>query len=216
MTAQNEKSSQKKSAKKWVWIGALLIALVVIITLVSRLPNDQDILVKTDKSSDYSEQEGNLYRNTKYNFRITFPEGWEIKQDDSPNILRTAIKEAHSISIGVGEIRAKDLDKTETIKERMTLSTFKDNTMEGAQEGLPGAKLLDYGETKLGNIPTYWVKYSATYSSLDVNVEITNVMYQLLHKNIFYFISTATLSSEFAAVEPEFKKSIETFVIENY
>ena len=75
---------------------------------------------------------------------------------------------------------------------------------------------MDYGETKLDNVPTYWIKYSAPYSALDINVEGTILQYQLFSKNIFYFITAGTLSSEFLSSESEFKKSIATFVIENF
>lgn len=165
---------------------------------------------------DFSEQTGNLYRNTKYNFRINFPEGWEIKTGDGPNILQKAVKDNNSISVGVREIPAEYIDKTATIKNVMSLNEFKDSAIEEVKAKFPGAKLLDYGETKLDNTPTYWVKYSSPYSTLDTDIEGTLLQYQLLSKNVFYFITAGTLSSEFEAMESEFKKSISTFVIENY
>ncbi|MDO8676315.1 MAG: PsbP-related protein [Candidatus Azambacteria bacterium] len=212
-------NENKSSKKKWIWGGIILIVLIVVIALASSSPseNEQDIsLVKTDKSNDYSEQVGNLYRNTKYNFRIKFPESWEIKSGDGPNIIQKAVQGNNTISVGVREIPAEYSDETATIKDVMSLVEFKDSILEGVQEKFPGAKLLDYGETKLDNVSTYWVKYSAPYSVLDINVEGTNLQYQLLHKNIFYFITAGTLSREFSSSEPEFKKSIATFVIENY
>lgn len=212
----------KPKNKKITWLIILLIVGVGVVIFFSILISKQNSLIenltlpKTDKGSSSFEQIGNLYRNTKYNFRFKFPEGWEIKPGDGPNILQKAVSGNHTISVGVREIPTELVDKTATIKDIMTLSEFKDSIIEGVQEKFPGAKLLDYGETKLGNLPTYWVKYSAPYSALDINIEATNLLYQLLHKNIFYFIGAGTLSSEFAAMEPEFKKSIITFVIENY
>jgi len=218
----DEISHNNPKSKKATWVIILLIVGVGVVMLFSILISKQNSLIenltlpKTDKDSSSFEQIGNLYRNTKYNFRFKFPEGWEIKPGDGPNILQKAVSGNHSINVGVREIPTEFVDKTATIKDIMTLSEFKDSVIEGIQEKFPGGKLLDYGETKLGNLPTYWAKYSAPYSALDINIEVTNLSYQLLHKNIFYFISAGTLSSEFVAMEPEFKKSIITFVIENY
>lgn len=224
---QHDKISLNNTkSKKTTWIIILLIVgvgVVILFSILISLISKQNSLIenltlpKTDKYPSNFEQIGNLYRNTKYNFRFKFPEGWEIKPGDGPNILRKAVSGDSIITIGVREIPAElFVDKTATIKDIMTLSEFKDSIIGSVQEKFPGAKLIDYGETKLGNLPTYWVKYSAPYSALDINIEGTNLMYQLLHKNIFYFIGAGTLSNEFAAMEPEFKKSIITFVIENY
>ena len=207
----------KSSKKKWIWAGVGVVLLIVIGALSSTSVPDEDIdLVTTDKSSDFSEQSGNLYRNTKYDFRIKFPEGWDIKPGDGPNILQKAVSGNHTISVGVREIPAEFSDETATIKDVMSLAEFKDTLLEGVQEKFPGAKLLDYGESKLDNEPAYWIKYTAPYTALDITVQGTHIQYQLLKNNIFYFISAGSASNEFSSAEPEFMKSIATFVIENY
>lgn len=208
----------KGSKKKWIWIGIGIFVLIIIISIFSssNVPNENISLLKTDKGTETSEVSGNLYRNTKYNFRIKFPENWDIKVGDGPNIVQKAVQGNNTISVGVKEIPAEYGDKSATIKDIMTLAEYKDSILEGVKEKFPGAKLLDYGETKLDNISTYWVKYSAPYSVLDISVEGTNLQYQLLHENILYFITAGTLSDEFSSSEVEFKKSIATFVTENY
>ena len=194
-----------------------MVVIIFIVAIWSDLPSEQNLeFVKTDKSSDYSEQDGNLYRNTKYNFRIKFPEGWEIKPGDGPNILQKAVSGNHTISVGVREIPTEFDDKTATIKDIMTLAEFKDALLEGVQEKFPGAILLDYGEQRLDNEPAYWIKYTIHYTVLDITVQGTNIQYQLLKNNIFYFISAGSASDEFSVIEPEFMKSIATFVTENY
>ena len=100
-------NKNKSSKKKWIWVGIILIVLVVIIALASNSPseNEQDIsLLKTDKSSDYSEQVGNLYRNTKYHFRIKFPEGWKVGVGDGIHIVQKASFENSTISIIVQQL----------------------------------------------------------------------------------------------------------------
>lgn len=222
----NKINKNRKKATNYsiiVWITLILLIIVFFSFLTSPTEektdyNGQDIsLEKTDKSSDYSEQVGNLYRNTRYKFRIKFPEGWDIKSGDGPNIIQKAVKENNSISIGVREIPAEYSDETATIKDVMSLAEFKDSFLSKEfQKNFPGSELLDYGETKLDNKTTYWVKYSTPYSVLDVNVEGIILQYQLLHKNIFYFITAGTLPVEFNIMESEFKKSISTFAIEDY
>ncbi len=216
--AETKPMNNDNSKKKWPWIVTGVVVLLIIIGAFSSSDvSDKDIdLVTTDKSSDYSEQSGNLYRNTKYNFRIKFPEGWEIKPGDGPNILQKAVSGNHTLSIGVREIPAEFGDKTATIKDVMTLAEFKDVLLQGVQEKFPGAKLLDYGESKLDNEPTYWIKYTAPYTALDITVQGTHIQYQLLNENIFYFISAGSASDEFSTAEPDFMKSIATFVTENY
>ena len=60
------------------------------------------------------------------------------------------------------------------------------------------------------------MKYTAPYTALDITIQGTHIQYQLLKNNIFYFISAGSAADEFSSAEPEFMKSIATFVIENY
>lgn len=206
----------KKSKKGLIWVGIIIFA-IIIVAVFSSLSNEQNVeLVKTDKSGDYSEQDGNLYRNTKYDFRIKFPEGWDIKAGDGPNILQKAVKGNHTVSIGVREIPAEFSDKTATIKDVMSIAEFKDTLLESVQEKFPGAKIIDYGESKLDNEPAYWIKYSAPYTALNTTVEVIQIQYQVLNNNIFYFITAGSTSDEYQSVEAEIMKSISTFVIEDY
>jgi len=208
--------------KKVLWkIFIIIYPILLILVFIGQIPNllnsgELNILLnKTDKSSNYSEITGSLYRNTKYNFRIKFPEGWEIKPGDGPNVIQKAVKGNNSIIVIVREISANNNDKVATIKNGGTLDEWNAATITGMKEKFPDIKLLDSGETKLDNIPTYWNKYSATYSALNINAKSTNLSYQLLNNNILYTITAATLSNEFPSSEAEFKKSISTFVIEN-
>lgn len=213
---QNEEKNitPKKFKKKLIWVCIIVIFIIIIF---SELPNQQDVeLTKTDKNDSYSEQSGNLYRNIKYDFRIKFPEGWEIKSGDGPNILRKAVNNNHMISVGVREIPIEYLDKKATIKNVMGLIEFKDTLLNDMQEKFPDSKLIDYGESKLDNKPVYWIKYFAPYTVLNTTVEGILLQYQVLNNNIFYFITAGSTSEEFDSVEATLKKSISTFVIEDY
>lgn len=194
----------------------LLLCILIVLGNLEEYGEQNIKLMQTDKSDYHSEQDGNLYRNTKYNFRIKFPEEWDIKSGDGPNILQKAVKGNHTISIGVREIPEEHGDKTATIKDVMSIMEFKDTLLEGIQEKFSGAKLIDYGESKLDNNPTYWVKYIAPYTVLDITVQGTHLQYQVLNNNILYTISAGSTSDEFDTIESDFMKSIATFVIEDY
>ena len=218
---QTRKGNQKKGTKKkWVWTGVGIITLLGIIgSLFSSGISDKNTdFVATDKNPDHSKQVGNLYRNTKYNFRIKFPEGWDIKPGDGQNILQKAVKDNHVISVGVREIPTEFGDETATIKEVMSLSEFKGMVLsdDGVREKFPEARLLDYGESKLDNVPAYWVRYhTGPYTATNIAVEGIHIQYQLLKNNIFYFITAGSSSDDFPSSEHEFMKSIATFVFEN-
>jgi len=75
--------------------------------------------------------------------------------------------------------------------------------------------LIDYGESKLGNDPAYWIKSSFAYTVLGITMQTTALQYQVLNNNILYTINMGAPSDEFDMAESEFMKSIETFVIED-
>lgn len=208
----------KNSKKKWILAGVTLIVLIVVVALASSSQNDQDIsFVKTDKSNEYSEQSGNLYRNTKYNFRIKFPEGWEIKPGDGPNVLQKAVRGNNTISITIKELPAGFNNDKLTIKDVFTLKEFENKLFdESFLQKYPETKLIDSGETKINNLPAFWYKTSSSSSTLDITIDMVGLRYVVLYKNVFYFISAGTVAEEFASIEPEFKKSIATFVLENF
>lgn len=211
---ENTVVKNKSSKKKFIWIGIVIIAFIFILSISQSAKNLSP--GKTDKSSEYSEVSGSLYRNTKYNFRIKFPEGWELKSGDGPNILQKATNGNASISIGVRELPKILAGNAENINDVYTLEEFKDEIINGLKEKFPDVRVIDRGETKLDNKTTYWVKHEMTYSALDVKVKATQIQYQLLDKNILYFITVGTITDEYNEVESTIKKSISTFVLENY
>lgn len=208
-----ENNNKKKKKRLFFWLIIAGLVLVLIVFVARSVWEEQSFkTVPTDKSEIYSEVQGNLYRNIKYNFRIKFPEGWEIQAGDGPNILQKAVKGNNSISVQVREIPLGVVGSSSTIKDIITLDEFKNGIMENFKEAEP----IDYGETQLDNKPAYWIKFSQSYSVLNTTVRGTLIQYQLLNDNIFYLISAGSTSDEFKNVEAEFLKSISTFVIENY
>jgi hypothetical protein len=216
-TTNNNKNNSSK--KKWVWVGVILIVLVVIIVLASNSPseNEQDIsLLKTDKSSDYSEQVGNLYRNTKYHFRIKFPEGWTVGVGDGIHIVQKASFENSTISIMVQQLDLSGSEGFTSINDAGTPKEFIDTVIEGAKEKFSDVKIINYGETKIDNEPAYWVEYSMSSQVLDYQLKMTQLVYFLAKGDTMYSINTGTATDEYSKIKPLFVQTVSTFVLENY
>lgn len=147
---------------------------------------DEIEMIPTDKSEEYSEIDGSLYRNTKYKFRIKFPEGWTIMTGDGPNVVQKAVDDSGAnINIVIKELPAEYGELFSSINELFALEEFVSNIEESMVDN--DFKVISYGETKIDNKPAHCLKGSMSYSAVDVTVDGTLLMYYLLHDNILYF-----------------------------
>lgn len=218
-TVKNKKKAGKQSnnintftkkimLKKLIFIGIVLLFIGLFIKIYqANKPN----LALTDKSQVNSVVIGNLYRNTKYNFRIKFPEGWNISDGDGPNVVQKASKDNRSINILIKEF-SSGVDSDWTINDVYNLEDLKDELISVGSDGV----ILDSGESYLDNKPALWVKYSTTYSTLDLTVEMILTQYYLLYNKILYAISIGSTTDDFNSAEAELMKSVSTFAIEDY
>lgn len=214
-----DKNQNMNSKKKWIWAGIILVILIFIIVLSSNFSNKngQDASsLKTDKSSDFSEQVGNLYRNTKYHFRIKFPEDWKIGVGDGIHIVQKASFENSTISIIVQQFDLGGEEVFYSIKDVGTSKEFIDTVLEGATEKFSDVKIINYGETKIDNEPAYWVEYSASSQVLDYKLKMTNLVYYLAKGDTMYSIHAGTATDDYSKIKPLFLQSVSTFVLENY
>lgn len=168
---------------------------------------------KTDKSPETSQIESNLYRNTKYKFRIKFPEGWEIKPGDGPSVVQKAVSGNKSIILMV---REGDIPNSYTIKDVSSLEDFKNYVFEDIQKSDKDVEILDFGETKINNKPAYWIKHSGNSSTLGIDVEVVGTIYFVVHNGYTYVITTSTPPEEYNYAEKTFQKSLVTFVFEDF
>ena len=182
----------------------------------SGLQADDIKLLETDKSSDTSQISGNLYRNTKYHFRIKFPEGWKIGVGDGIHIVQKASFENSTISIIVQQFDLGGEEGFSSIKDAGTAKEVIDTSVEGATEKFSDVKIIDYGETKIDNEPAYWVEYSASSQVLDYKLKMTNLVYFLAKGDTMYSISAGTATDDYSKIKPLFLQSVSTFVLENY
>ena len=218
-TDTEQQNYVKNSKKKWIWGGIVLIIFIMVIILVANSPSNSDqgiSLKETDKSSDYSEQVGNLYRNTKYNFRIKFPEGWKIEVGDGIHIVQKASFEDSTISVIIQQLDLKGFEEFSSIRDVGTSKEFIDTIIEAVKEKFSDVRIIDYGETKIDNEPTYWVEYSASSQVLDYKLKMRSIVYYLAKGDIMYSINAGTLSDEYLEIKPLFIQSVSTFVLEDY
>ncbi len=183
----------------------------------SSTPATEDVsLLETDKSSGTSEVSGNMYRNTKYHFRIKFPEGWKIGVGDGIHIVQKASFENSTISVIVQQLDLGGNEGFTSIKDAGSSKEFIDTIIEGAKSKFSDVRIINSGETKIDNEPAYWVEYSATSQVLDYELKMTNIIYYLAKGDTMYSISAGTASNEYAQIKPKFTQSVSTFVLEQY
>lgn len=210
----DEEKRQEKRKVYLSWLMILVSTLIIIGNINTHEIPWESSTVETDKNPEFSEQTGNLYKNTKYGFRIEFPEGWKVEPGDGSNILQKAIGKDQGLIVGVRDLSGTSKDDW-TINDLTTLEEFEKEQIEAVRSKYPEVAIISSGETKIDNIPAYWIKSSVPYSIYDEVVEGVNLHYQVLYKNMLYFINASATADKFDATEPEFKKSIATFAFED-
>jgi len=161
-----------------------------------------------DKDAVNQQIIGNLYRNTKYKFRIKFPEHWVIKNGDGPNILVKATHDASTILLWVKDTGAKigDIDDLYTIDEWRT----------SMKERYKSLIIVESKPVLIDNRKSYYAKYSVTYTALDNKVNMIGYIFALTSNNIMYTIMAGTSPDKFKDEESLFTSSVKTFVVEDY
>jgi hypothetical protein len=158
----------------------------------------------TDKNPSNDVQSGDLYWNTRYKFRITFPSGWEQTPGDDPRVIRKAVNvKGESINIAVQELPVylavlpTDIEKTVDLSKIQ--ATF--------SQVYPDFEITDHSIIYIGGEKTVRYKTSATYMAGGKQVKTTLISNQFFHKGIMYTITTN--ESE------EAEQSVSTFVFED-
>jgi ABC-type transport system involved in multi-copper enzyme maturation permease subunit len=202
------KSNQKNLLPILFNILVFIAAISCIIAFIySHVANK--IASTADKSSTHDEILGNLYRNTKYQFRIKFPLDWKIDKGDGPNILVKAIStEGSNINIYV-----KDLGiPLGSINELFTL----DEWATSVTEKFPAADILEVKTLRIDNREAFYVKYSLNYQTLDQELDMTMYSVAVTNRNFLYAITAGARSRFFSDEEVTLNESVRTFVLEDY
>lgn len=200
----------EKSSKLLSLFNILVFALAIIcIGAFTVYYIENKISTPADKNPINEEIVDNLYRNTKYQFRIKFPEAWEIKKGDGPNILvKATSEEGSNINIYVKDLGVELGD----INDLISL----DEWANSVNESYPSAKIISKKEIYIDNRKAYFVQYSLNYKALDH--EIDGILYNvtLVNKNFNYSITAGSVESRFEGEKQILDASIRTFVIEEY
>lgn len=204
-------TSKINPAKKLSSIFNILILLAAIASIAGFIYFyvENKIGTPADKNPINEEIVDNLYRNTKYQFRIKFPESWEIKKGDGPNILvKASSGEGSSINIYVKDLGVElgDIDDLISI----------DEWANSIKEKFPSAKIISKREIYIDNKKAYFVQYSVNYKALDHEADMIFYNVGLVNKNYTYAITAGSEESKFKNEKQTLDQSVRTFVIEEY
>lgn len=202
------------SSKKVYWIVGMIL-LVIIGTLID--VGFSRPVTNTDQK--YSKIENLTYKNTAYNFSVTFPEGWQIsprESSDSKAVVQKATRGSATISLAIRDVplvmeAVSSEDKT--IKDLVDFEDFKEGTKADMEKALPGVRNFEFKQTFVDQIPAYWVKFSGPSSIGNTTSEDTVEQYQFFYKNVLYIISTTANSNVFSSMKKEFDDTINNFKI---
>lgn len=206
-----EETVKSNPSKKISSLFNILIFLAAIASIVGFIYFyvENKISTPADKNPIHEEIIGNLYRNTKYQFRIKFPEAWEIKKGDGPNILvKATSSEGSSINIYVKDLGIELGDITDLISL--------DEWANSVNEKFPSAKIIAKKEIYIDNRKAYFVQYSMNYKVLDRETDGICYNVSLINKNYNYAITVGSKESKFESDKQILDASVGTFVIEEY
>jgi hypothetical protein len=161
-----------------------------------------------DKDSVHEEVLGNLYRNTKYKFRIKFPENWKIEKGDGRNILvKASNTNGSSINIYVKDMGIEFGD----ISQLMSLDEWANTIV----EKFTTARIISKSEIFLDNKKAYLVQYTINYKTLDQEIDMIFNNVSIINKTFTYAITASSGKEEFESERETLDRSVRTFVIEN-
>lgn len=145
---------------------------------------------------------GKYVNNSKYNFRIAFPEGWTVQSTYLP-YKATDNTNLAIITVSVYDddefkgLTAKDLDFEELI--------------DGIREKRSDIRVDLKIYTTLDNVPTAHLKYDATEIRGGKQQKVTFLDYYIIKGSYFYFIQCSVPVGMYLNYKDRFKAAIESF-----
>jgi hypothetical protein len=163
------------------------------------------LLVFTSAASSFSvEKPRDIYRNTEYGFYIEFPENWECKRGRSPTTVVTASSKDNQQNI---LIKVRELPPGyQEMLEKMDLSIY--DIFDNPADIIPdSATLIAQGKTRLANQKAVWVRYSAPFSNLGIDIFTVQQMYALVYNSKMFFIISGTCGRSLKEASLKFSQS---------
>lgn len=176
-------------------------------------------------------QQGNLYRNDEYKFRINFPAGWEIKDGDGTHVVKKAVKDGCTVMVLIQDFLSdeekKSLSKQEIAElNSANLSDFTDEEanqflermIEANNLAFPGSKVIEKDIRFIDNRKAVYFKVSTPYKVANLEVSGIAINYFTIHNGRLYQIGGMypTAPTNEKDKEPAINASLMTFVFEDW
>ena len=205
---------EKKPRKSFPMVFSIVFLCLALQSLAGRMEGLEKMAwLETDKSPEYSEQIGNLYRNNKYKFQIEFPDRWQQRPGDQPHIVWLATNGTTTISLMVMKEYEGGSDDVD-IRELNAIG--KDVYMNLLKTQIPDAEFVDLGMININGEEAYWFQYVGTPPVEGVDEQFMNLNYQLIRGGTLYTIGIGSPVNEFPRLETELRKTVSTFAFKDY
>ena len=149
-----------------------------------------------------------LYRNQQFGFQISYPHTWQPRQS-APGAVFTIFKENQTAGISVNVTNFSG-DKAAMIKQ-METKNFRESLVAGVQQRFPGAILLNYAKTSLGNVPANLYAIQYAMKTADSASKIVSVQILSIYQKRAYSVNLESAKAFFTENYDEFKKIVATF-----
>jgi uncharacterized RDD family membrane protein YckC len=182
---------------------------------------------------EIAEENGQLYRNEEYGFRIKFPDGWEIQDGDGENIVKKAVKDgstiltlvnedflrelfAEEVEVSISDEEMQNIELNDFSDEEVKL--FLENIIEGQLEAFSGSTILDKGVRCIDNRKSAYFKMNQVYRVQDIEVEGISENYFTIHRGLLYQVAGfySTIPLDESDKEQVINASLASFVFEDW
>ncbi len=145
-----------------------------------------------------------VYKNNDYNFRINFPDGWEIKQgSESRIIIRAVYDEFTEINI----VQESQEGMNDSTFASMGADYFCKSMEKRLRTMLLDYKTIDYASATISGIKSYYINYTCSNFSKQMNA----TQYFFVRKGVLYVITAGCKDDDFETYKFIFKDCVSSF-----
>ena len=163
-------------------------------------------------STTAASQTANLYRNKDYTFSINFPEGWHIRDGQTPHTVVVAENgKGESIVIQVWQLPRKVSLEDFTNND---LKNYIRSTFEEFKGRYSNAVLYDSGTTYISNEKATWLAVTYSIKQAFATADVKTLMYQVFYSGLMYQIMCSSPTARFKQYENILLSSVRSFIFE--
>jgi hypothetical protein len=147
------------------------------------------------------------YTNTKYNFSVTFPEEWKIKEGKNNPVVEASYGNYVNVYIQVQKL---DIPDTATINN-IKIDTLKQQIEDKYLLKFNNCSILKYFRGIIDSIDAYcfFVLYADEYDG--IRTKYMSFQYQLIYKQYFYSLIATCPYKNYNKYEPVFNHIYSSF-----